>query len=236
MTRSFSILSRTLIMQFSKVNPLSLGEHIRYILGLYPFPLLIFSPLPCFFLLPPLFLLLIPSFDRLSSPFTLPPAGPHHPPPLGGSLHSMTCPVSPPSKAAWLVPPSSAAAELKHFRPSIYCHSFSHDRWPFIPISMPPPCFDSLHCNVLDFGHGSPGSVNFLLNVVAGVGGGRLLGIPWHGHPLIRAFIKERLALSAFSSCHCSYPSAAWGIDSHGDSSPSRADRQDKVLGCLCSG
>ena len=209
MTRSFSILSRTFIMQFSKVKPLSLGEHTRYILGLYPFPLLIFSLLPCFFLLPPLFLLLIPSFDRLSSPFTLPPAGPHHPPPLGGSLHSMACPVSPPSKAAWLVPPSSAAAELKHFRPSIYCHSFLHDRWPFIPISMPPPCFDSLHCNVLDFGHGSPGSVNFLLNVVAGVGSGRLLGIPWHGLPLIRAFVKECLALSAFSLCQCSYPSVA---------------------------
>ena len=97
-------------------------------------------------------------------------------------------------------------------------------------------CIVSLYCNSLDLGHGSLGSVVFLLNVVAGAGGGRLLGIPWHGLPLIRAFVKERLALSAFSSCQCSYPSAVWGIDSHGDSSPSRADRHDKVLGCLCSG
>ena len=98
------------------------------------------------------------------------------------------------------------------------------------------PCIDSLHCYASDFGYGSPGSVNFLLNVVAGVGGGRLLGIPWHVLPLIRAFVKERLALSAFSFCQCSYPSASWGSDSHVGTALSREDRLGWVLGCICSG
>ena len=237
MTRCSKFLSRILFMQSYNVKYISLCKIFGCPIGFYPSsPITPFSLFHLSFLLfiPP-FLLFFPPSNRLSSLIRLPPAGPHLPPPLGGSLHSMTSPVCPPSKAAWLVPPSSAADELKHFRPSIYCHSFSHDRWPFIPISMSPPCLDFPHCNVLDFGHGSPGSVNFLLNVVAGVGGGRLLGIPWHGLPLIRAFVKECLALSAFSLCQCSYPSAAWDIDSHIDSSPSRADRQDKVLGCLCS-
>ena len=78
--------------------------------------------------------------------------------------------------------------------------------------------------------------MNFLLNVVAGVGGGRLLGIPWHVLPLIRAFVKECLSLSAFSFCQCSYPSASWGTDSHVDTSPFCEDRLVRVLGCICSG
>ena len=91
---------------------------------------------------------------------------------------------------------------------------------------MPLHSSDLSHCNILDLGHDSPGSVNFLLNVVAGVGGGRLLGIPCHVFPLIRAFVKERIALSSFLCCNCCYPTAFWGTGS----------QVDRVLGCHCSG
>ena len=60
-------------------------------------------------------------------------------------------------------------------------------------------------------------------------------GIPWHGLPLIRAFIKDHLALSAFFSYQCCYPSASWEIDNQVDTSSFRIDRQERVLGCPCS-
>ena len=98
------------------------------------------------------------------------------------------------------------------------------------------PCIVSLHSNFLELSHGSPGSVNFLLNVVAGVGGGRLLGFPWQELPLIWAFVKERIALNAFSLCNCWYPTAYWGTASLVNTSPFQEDRLNWVLGCLCSG
>ena len=101
---------------------------------------------------------------------------------------------------------------------------------------MPLHSSDLSHCNILDLGHDSPGSVNFLLNVVAGVGGGRLLGIPWHVFPLIRAFVKERIALSSFLCYNCCYPTAFWGTGSQVDTSPLREDNLDRVFGCHCSG
>ena len=132
--------------------------------------------------------------------------------------------------------PSLAAEVLTPPRLSIYCHSSSHDRWPFIFISMSSSCLGLFHSNSPDSRLGSPSSVNFLLHMVEGVGGGRLLGIPWHGLPLIRAFIKDHLALSAFFSYQCCYPSASWEIDNQVDTSSFRIDRQERVLGCLSSG
>ena len=200
----------------------------------YPSPWFSFPPFLAFPPLIPPFLLPNPSLNRLL--FALPPAGHHFNSFLGGSSLSMSSPACSPLQAAWMDHSLSAAEELKPHRPPIYCHLLSHDRWLSIPFTMSPHCLDSLHCNLLDLGHGSPGSMNFLLNVVGGVGSGRLQGIPWHELPLIRAFVKERLALTAFFSCNCSYPSASWGTGSHVDTSPFREDRLDKVLGCLCSG
>ena len=99
---------------------------------------------------------------------------------------------------------------------------------------MSKPCLGSSLSISPDSGFGSPSSAIFLLHVVDGVGGGRLQGIPWHGLPLIRAFIKERLALSVISSCQCCYPSASWD-DNQADTSTLRLDRQERVLGCPCS-
>ena len=67
--------------------------------------------------------------------------------------------------------------------------------------------------------------MHFLLTVVAGVEEGRLQGIPWQSLPLIRAFVKERLALAAFSICHCS-----------SGESLARNGSLNRVLGCLCTG
>ena len=151
-------------------------------------------------------------------------------------MHLLFCLVCSPSEAAWMALPSLAAYVLTTPRLSIYFHSSSHDRWPFISVSMSSSCLGFFHSNSPDSRPGSPSSVNFLLHVVEGVGGGRLLGIPWHGLPLIRGFIKEHLALSAFFSCQCCFPSASWEIDNQVDTSSFRTDRQDRVLGCLCSG
>ena len=41
----------------------------------------------------------------------------------------------------------------------------------------------------------SPEAVRILLNVVTGIEGGRLQGIPWQTLPLTRSFVKERLLL-----------------------------------------
>ena len=151
-------------------------------------------------------------------------------------MHLLFCLVCSPSEAAWIALPSLVAEVLTTPRLSIYCLSSSHDQWPFIFISMSSSCLGSFHSNSPDSRLGFPSLVNFLLHVVEGVGGGRLLGIPWHGLPFIRAFIKERLALSAFFSCQCCFPSASWEIDNQVDTSSFRTDRQDRVLGCLCSG
>ena len=98
------------------------------------------------------------------------------------------------------------------------------------------PCKDMFYNFAPDSGYGSPETVRFLLNVVAGVEGGRLLGIPWHVLPLIRAFVKERLALAAFSICHCSYPSASWFSGCNVGANLSREGSQKWVLGFLCTG
>ena len=43
-----------------------------------------------------------------------------------------------------------------------------------------------------------------LLVVISGVDEGYAQGIPWESLPLIRGFVKERLALAAFLNCICS--------------------------------
>ena len=63
------------------------------------------------------------------------------------------------------------------------------------------------------------------MNIVVGVEEGRLQGIPWQSLPLIRAFVKERLALAAFSVFHCS-----------SGESLARNGSLNRVLGCLCTG
>lgn len=75
--------------------------------------------------------------------------------------------------------------------------------------------------------------MSLFLNVVDGVGGGRLLGLPWH---VIRAFVKERLAMSAFSFYQYGYPSASWGSDCKVGTIPSREVSMVRALGCLCTG
>ena len=174
MMRGIRIHSRNLTRQVSKVKSLSHGDHIWFLFGfISSSPLGFFSPLlphfffpsSFFFLLSPPSHLLIPSIDHLP----LPPGGP---------MHLLLCLVCSPSEAAWMALPSLAAEVLTPPRLSIYCHSSSHDRWPFIFVSMSSSCLGLFHSNSPDSRLGSPSSVNFLLHVVEGVGGGRLLGIP----------------------------------------------------------
>ena len=80
-------------------------------------------------------------------------------------------------------------------------------------------------CFAPGFGSGSVEIVHFLLNIVAGVEEGRLQGILWHSLPLIRAFVKERFALAAFSIFHCS-----------SGESLARKGSLNRALGCLCTG
>ena len=181
------------LMHHSKEEFYSLEVFNWFIFGFFSFLPLVFHPLPLpsHFSLSPPFLLPIPFLDRLSFHLTHHPAGRHLIPLPGGSLLSLTSPACPPSQAAWIDRSLSVNEDLKLHRLPIYGHSTSHDRRLFIPFIMLLPCIVSLHSNFLELSHGSPGSVNFLLNVVAGVGGGRLLGIPWQELPLIRAFVKE---------------------------------------------
>ena len=58
--------------------------------------------------------------------------------------------------------------------------------------------------NDLTLAHSIFSSERILLNVILGVGDGYLSEIPWESLPFCRAFMKERLSLAAFFSCHCS--------------------------------
>ena len=136
--RCSKILSRTLFTQSSNVKSLSLCKNLGCLLGFHPSPPFSLFSLFLLSFTPPFHLLILPSIC-LSSFIRLPPAGPHLPLPFGGSRHSFLCPVCPPLKAAWILLPSSDAATLKSFRPSIYCLSLSHDRCLFIPFSMTLP-------------------------------------------------------------------------------------------------
>ena len=239
MMRGSRIQSRNLTRQFYAVKFISLGEFNRFYVVhisslsfgfLSPLILFILSPSPFLFLLIPPSLLLFPPIDRLSSPRLLLPAGPPLPPLLGGSWHLWIRPICSPVVAAWIPLPSLAAVVLISLRLQIYGHSFSHGRGSPFSVFMSKPCLGSSLSISPDSGVGSPSSAIFLLHVVDGVGGGRLQGIPWHGLPLIRAFIKERLALSVISSCQCCYPSASWD-DNQADTSSLCLDRKERVLG-----
>ena len=82
-----------------------------------------------------------------------------------------------------------------------------------------------------------------LLNVIAGVGEGWLQDIPWEALPLTRSFVKERLALAAFSTCSCSSLSGSslwYSNPDSGSSLPPEAHtvnaERSTILGCHCSG
>ena len=235
MMRRHKSHSRILFMLCVNMKTFPLNKMFGCLLGFLLSPLLSFFPLH-----PLLPFSRSPSSSPFDSPLShclpslisLPPAGPHLPFPFGGSLLLISCPVCPPPIVAWTILPSSATAELNTGRLSIYFLP-SHDSCLFIPSSMSLLRKDSFHHSASEFEYGSPDSVSFLLNVVAGIGGGRLLGIPWHDLPLIRAFVKERLALSAFFLCHCSYPSVSWGSVG---TTLSCEDGLVRVLGCLCTG
>ena len=110
--------------------------------------------------------------------------------------------------AAWLLlctyHPSILAGFNAHL-PWVYCSYTSHASGLFAlstmsyPRSLPHPHFT--------LGNGSVRYVispeRILLDVIAGVDEGVLQEIPWETVPLTRVFVKERLALAAFSTCLC---------------------------------
>jgi len=81
-----------------------------------------------------------------------------------------------------------------------------------------------------------------LLNVISGVGEGYLTEIPWESLPFYRAFMKERLALAAFFSCHCSPSDGGplWRLNSGLGPNFSEGEvfsvESNLVLGCKCFG
>ena len=70
---------------------------------------------------------------------------------------------------------------------------------------------------------------------MTGIEGGRPHGIPWQALPLTRSFVKERLALVAFSNCHCNYSSALWPLGTGSGINTTLFGSLRCVLGCLCS-
>ena len=179
--------------------------------SLYPYPSFLISLRPLLY--PPL--LISPSSYLPLSPHHFLAANIHSFQPLDGSKHLIICPARSPPSATWTLSYPlyfSISAGIKTFRPLVNCNPSSHVCYHLVYYSMPFPCSNMLICSALDLGSGSPEGVRILLNVVAGVEGGRLLGIPWKSLPLTHSFVKERLALAAFSNCHCSFPSASCSI------------------------
>ena len=82
---------------------------------------------------------------------------------------------------------------------------------------------------------GSHDKLRILQEVVTGIEGGRLHDIPWKALPLTRSFVKERLALAAFSICHCNYSSALWPVGTGSGINTTLFGSPRRVLGCLCS-
>ena len=130
----------------------------------YPSPLLILHP------------------SSLSRPL---PAGLHPPHPFDGYQHLLACPVLTPFLAAWFSLLLTVIAAFKFIRPASYCPPPSYDSRLIGFISTMHTGRDMFLCSALSFGSGSPATVHFLLNVVAGIEGGRLQGIPWQSFPLI---------------------------------------------------
>ena len=179
-------------------------------------PFLFFTPLSLSYSPYPSFLIPPSSFLPLS-PHHFIVAGIHSSQPLDGSKHLLICPTRFHPSTAWTLSCLLfilISTGIKIIRPLVNCSPSSHVCAPLVHNSMPPPCSDMLIYSAPDLGSGSPEAVRILLNVVAGVEGGRLLGISWQALPLTHSFVKERLALAAFSNCHCSFPSASWSSGS----------------------
>ena len=96
-------------------------------------------------------------------------------------------------------------------------------------------------------GHGSFRYVispeNILLDVIAEVNEGWLQDIPWETLPLTKVFVKERLALSTFSTCLCTtHSGTSLGFSNIGSRLSLSIDDQsfiaenNSILGCHCSG
>ena len=87
-------------------------------------------------------------------------------------------------------------------------------------------------------GSASQEVVRVLLNVVAGVGEGWLQDIPWQALPVTRSFVKERLALVAFSTCSCSSLFALWSSNLGSGTTLTHFGNLERstVLGCHCTG
>ena len=258
--RAYSLLSqgkwRSLspLVEVSLITPKDFLEelplHSPYPSTLFPS----FSPSPypsIFTLFLSLAILLRPS---LIPPHTLPLTTLRHPPTAGshlalhleGSPHSMCCHAFPLSPAVWIIlclHPLSGNVGFMGHHPRLNGPSSLHAPSLFDHLDMSSPR-SSLQA------HFSPslGSIyheippkHILLDVIAGVGEGWLLKIPWEALPVTRTFVKERLALAAFSSCSCSTltGSSLWcsNIDS-GSSPPSESQsltvEKSMILGCHC--
>ena len=114
----------------------------------------------------------------------------------------------------------------------------SHAQCPFDHYTMSSPRSDMPIHSAPVLGSGSHEATHILLNVVAGIGEGWLQGIPWQELPLTRSFVKERLALAAFSTCHCSSLSTLWssGLGSGITLTHSGNLGRSMVLGCHYTG
>ena len=98
-----------------------------------------------------------------------------------------------------------------------------------------------LHCEVMhslsvSALFGSFDRFRILQEVVSGIEGGQLHGIPWQVLPLTRSLVQERLALAAFSNCCCNLSSALWLRGSSTDINFICSGNPRCVLGCFCSG
>ena len=68
-----------------------------------------------------------------------------------------------------------------------------------------------------------------------GIEGGKMQGIPWQALPLTHSFVKERLALAAFSNCHCNFSSASWPLGTGFGTNSTHSGSLQWFLGCLYS-
>ena len=98
-----------------------------------------------------------------------------------------------------------------------------------------------LHCEVMhslsvSALFGSHDRSRILQEVVTGIEGGQLYGIPWQVLPLTRSFVKERLALATLSNYRCKLTSVLWSRGSGTGTDIPRFGSPRCILGCICSG
>ena len=131
---------------------------------------------------------------------------------FAGSLHLIARPLTFYLLAAWTTAcPSlfSSSPCINSMRRWDYCYPPPHICSDLGPLHMP------LHCEVMHSlsnsdAFGSHDRSRFLQEVVTGIEGGHLHGIPWQVLPSTRSFVKERLALAALSNCRCNFTFVLW--------------------------